>query len=477
MDFDLATPEAMTRSEAFATLAGRMDGREGDYLRARRLLDGPRRTYLTVTGEMTENLSRTLGPERLGPFIDWAVANRSALKRVTLNVTGRAALSAGQWDAARLLAEEVVARDHHDILAQRICDASAERAADLATGTDGWLAGRTCNAPFRQMETRANGSVHFCCSAWQPVPVGWLADASGENFWRSSRASEIRRSVLEGDFTHCSRWHCPLIAGRTLPERSAATLPQPAPAGPERVILSHDRSCNLSCPSCRTEVIAASHGHSRTLDRLFEDRLLPILDAATEIKVTGSGDPFGSRHFRNVLKVLAARAPGARRLQLHTNGLLANRRAWDELGLWGAVRSVWVSIDAARPDTYAELRRDGDFAQLLDALDFLGGLRRAGEIDAFRLDFVVQARNFAEMGDFVDLAQRVGADGTYFLRLRNWGHVSPAEFRLQDVCSPDHPDHARLLEVLRDPRLEHPGIELGSMSRLVAEAQAEPATG
>jgi hypothetical protein len=104
-------------------------------------------------------------------------------------------------------------------------------------------------------------------------------------------------------------------------------------------------------------------------------------------------------------------------------------------------------------------------------------LRRAGEIDAFRLDFVVQARNFAEMGDFVDLAQRVGADGTYFLRLRNWGHVSPAEFRLQDVCSPDHPDHARLLEVLRDPRLEHPGIELGSMSRLVAEAQAEPATG
>jgi hypothetical protein len=456
----------------FALLGERLNEREKAYLRARVLLDGPRLTYLTLTQQLMEELVLALGPPRLAEFVDWADGNMDWLTRVALNVAARVALGLGDWEAARRLAGEVVARDHHDILAQRISDAAAERVHDLDTEADRWLATRTCHAPFRQMETRANGTVHFCCSAWQPVPIGRLEDASGENFWLSTRASEIRRSVIEGDFTHCSRWHCPMIAGRRLPKRSRAEMPVVPDAGPARVILSHDRSCNLSCPSCRTGIIAESHERSRELDRLFETRLLPILDEATDIKVTGSGDPFGSRHFRHVLKTLAMRAPGRRRLQLHTNGLLANRRAWDELGLWGVVSSVWVSVDAARADSYAELRRGGAFGDLLEVLAFLGDLRRSGDIDAFRLDFVVQARNFQEMGEVVDLADRVGADGVYFLRLRNWGHVAPAEFRQLDVCGSDHPDHPRLLEVLRDPRLQRDGVELGSMSALVAAALA-----
>jgi molybdenum cofactor biosynthesis enzyme MoaA len=246
--------------------------------------------------------------------------------------------------------------------------------------------------------------------------------------------------------------------------------------GPRRVILSHDRSCNISCPSCRTRLILLGHEATDRLDQMVEASLLPLLGDAEDIKVTGSGDPFGSRHFRGVLKALCTETPPRRRIQLHTNGLLANEKAWATLGLTGHVSSVWVSIDAARPDTYAEVRRGGDFADLIPNLEFLGRLRQAGAIDSLRLDFVVQARNFAEMAEFADLADRVGADGVYFLRLRNWGHFTPDEFRAMDICDTAHPDHPRLLALLADPRLAAPRpglcVDFGSLAPLLRRAAA-----
>ena len=283
------------------------------------------------------------------------------------------------------------------------------------------------------------------------------------------------RSVQDGDFSHCSRWHCPSISARRLPKKNdpeVMALAETPDLKPSRVILSHDRSCNISCPSCRSDLIALSNAKSQKLNALFEGKLLPLVTDAQKIKVTGSGDPFGSRHFRYLLKRLTDTLPAEQRLQLHTNGLLANERAWNDLNLWGHVTSVWVSIDAADPETYTVLRRGGDMDALLPNLRFLGRLRKAGEINSFRLDFVVQQSNYCELGDFVDLAKSCGADGAYFLRLRNWGHMSVEAFRKIDVFAPDHPEHSDLLDRLADPRLGFDGIELGSITAMREKALA-----
>ncbi len=444
------------------------------YLRRRRLADGPDKHAAHLIEEITAELTETRAEDTLVAYVVWAVSEATALLPVSLVVAGRLALAYSYWDAAEALGRELVGRDHHDLMAQRLIDAAREQAADLETEADRWLHTRMCHAPFREIETRTNGQVHFCCSAWQPVPIGRLESSTPGGFWNSDRAKEIRRSVLDGDFSHCSRWHCPSIAGRRLPARSE-TGPRPAlqaDHSPKRVILSHDRSCNISCPSCRTKLITLPHKETNRLNDVFDQRLLPLVTKAERIKVTGSGDPFGSRHFRHLLARLTAEPAQGRRIQLHSNGLLANARAWTELNLWGHVSSVWISIDAARPETYSVLRRGGDFDILVENLQFLGQLNAAGDIDTLRLDFVVQQANFEEMPGFVDLADAVGADGVYFLRLRNWGHVPPAEFRKQDVCSPDHPQHVALLDVLADDRFVSDRVELGSMTQLVQDARA-----
>ena len=104
-------------------------------------------------------------------------------------MTALIALWQREWAAAEALAGEVVARDHHDLFAQRVIDAAREQTSELRSAADRWLADRTCPAPFEQIETRTDGAVHFCCSGWQPVPIGNIADGSAE-MWNSARARE-----------------------------------------------------------------------------------------------------------------------------------------------------------------------------------------------------------------------------------------------------------------------------------------------
>lgn len=443
------------------------------YLRRRRLVDGPNAHAAQFAFDLAEQIRQTYPATLTVAFVGWSVAGKARLKKLVLLVAGLLALGQRNWAAAEALGREVTGQDHHDLLAQRLVDAAREQSETLETETDRWLRTRVCRAPFREMESRTNGEVHFCCSAWQPVPIGRLDTPGEDGFWNSERAKEIRRSVLDGDYSHCSRWHCPSIAGRRLPERQPDEPRSPlrSEIGPKRVILSHDRSCNISCPSCRTELINLPHKETERLNEIFEKHLRPIVSGAEAIKVTGSGDPFGSRHFRYVLGHLTAGEGGKRRIQLHTNGLLANERAWNDLRLWNHVSSVWVSVDAAHAETYSVLRRGGNFQTLKKNLRFLGELNARGEIDTLRLDFVVQQANYREMPDFVDIAREVGADGVYFLRLRNWGHVPAADFRVQDVCSPDHPEYEHLLHTLLDDRFVSDIVRHGSLTPLISEAR------
>jgi hypothetical protein len=224
------------------------------------------------------------------------------------------------------------------------------------------------------------------------VPIGDYREQAPDAIWNSPAAREVRRSILDGDFRYCSRVLCPLIVDRRLPRREEVTNPRHkeiierrrtyVPWRPRRVLMSQDRTCNLSCPSCRTAVFTARKDEQERLNALFDKTILPLLADARQVKMSGSGDPLASGHFRHVLKRLDRRDHPRLEVELQTNGLLLDRRAWEELGLEGLVGSVWVSIDAATPETYAVVRRGGELGRLLDNLAFLGRAARPGPAPA-----------------------------------------------------------------------------------------------
>jgi MoaA/NifB/PqqE/SkfB family radical SAM enzyme len=406
-----------------------------------------------------------------------AAAEASRPPTTLLVALARADLAAGSLSSAARLLRKALARDANNLHLQSLY----QRATGVEEPPD--LARRFCSAPFETLETAPGGDVYFCCPAWLPVPIGNINAEGATEVWNSPAAQEIRESVLDGTYRYCSRVHCPKLSAGALPHRSEVTdrrLRRVIDSGvtrlddgPKRVVLSHDRSCNLSCPSCRTGRILARKAEQARLNRMADTVLLPLLSNARRLRVTSGGDPFGSAHFQYVLRHLDRSSNPDLRLDLQTNGILLTPRLWERLKLEGRVDQLIVSVDAAEPDTYATVRRGGHFGTLLGNLAFMSALRRERRIRRLRLDFVVQAANFREMPAFVDLARSFAADGVKFQMIRSWGTWTPEEFARQDIGDPAHPEYADFLAVLRDGRLARPYSELWGMAAAIDASMRE----
>ncbi len=331
-------------------------------------------------------------------------------------------------------------------------------------------ADRFCRIPFTELITTESGDVNTCCAALHPVVIGNLYAQSWEEVWNSPAAQEARRSILDGDYRYCNRAQCPYLQSNSLPKKTEIDDPvlrdiidhhkTRLDTPPTVASLGHDASCNLSCPQCRTGLIVAKGGSIDKLKRANDDFVLPLTRSTAEIIVTNSGDPFASKHFREFLRAISpATHPHLKKLTLLTNGLLWTPKEWASFSNihYLDIMAV-VSVNAARADTFREIRRRGDFARLMPNLEFISRLRRERRIGQYHLRFAVQARNFEEMPEFVRLGIELGVNTIVFTKLMNLGTYGPDEFRTRDISSPDHPRHVEFLYVLRDPLLEWENI-------------------
>ena len=343
-----------------------------------------------------------------------------------------------------------------------------------------------CMVPFRHLSTGWNGNAHACsCPAWVPFPIGnVLAAESADAIWNSDKAVEIRRSILDGDFSYCSRTLCSFITSQKLPRKDEITNPlyrsyidhhtTTLPERPQNVDLNYDTTCNLACPSCRTEILAATNDEQDAYSQARDRVILPLLKQVRgQAYLSGGGEAFASKHYRSILSVLNRQDYPGLYLYLITNGQLITPQRWsDYSNLPEMVGMLSVSIDAATAESYEKLRRPGKWSTLMSNLEFIAEMHRSGEIRKFGINFVVQKENYREMLDFVELGIRLGVDQIWFQRVTNYGAYDEATFAEIDITSPQHPDHDKLLEILRNPLLRGPLIQRQMLMSLLPEVVA-----
>lgn len=329
------------------------------------------------------------------------------------------------------------------------------------------LSDRFCANPFMRFEVLER-STHQCCASWLPLSCGNLETGDWRDVWNSPAARAVRESMLDGSFRYCNKLLCPRILGNQLPTRTDPLLGEQVlgfireqttemPVGPTTLNLSYDRSCNLSCPSCRTEKFAADSAMRERFEELQERNILPMLKDAESVYITGSGDPFASKNFRSLMSSLSAAEYPKLKITLMTNGMLLTPAEWQKFGnLHGMIETIRISIDGASAASHEAIRRGSRWEVMLQNLQFIGERRRAGEFRSFVLCYVVQRENFREMGDAVDLAKRIGADQVFFDQMSNWGTYTEAEFFEKSVFLPNHPLYEEFLECLQDPRMDDP---------------------
>jgi MoaA/NifB/PqqE/SkfB family radical SAM enzyme len=337
-----------------------------------------------------------------------------------------------------------------------------------------------CTKPFEWIDISSD-KVDMCCPTWINKPLGNILSDSLEDIWNGIDAQEIRQSMHDGSFRYCNDL-CPFKNTRTGPVQSKEkVLNNPRederiknaiakeltilPYGPLAINAAYDRSCNLSCPSCRVKNIMASGKEKEKALRLQDAMLNECMDDCYHLYITGSGDPFGSPTFFKLLKEFNPdEFPELNFFTLHTNGQLWTPESWDKISnIHHLVRAAHISIDACSPETYAINRRGGDWDKLMENLDFIRDIKNKQGFSV-TISFVVQQNNWREMKDFIELGS--WCDLVFFGKLADWGTWSEEELHSRQVYRTDHPEHREFVDFISDPVFNTPKVWSRSLLEL-----------
>jgi len=400
----------------------------------------------------------------------------------------------------------------HDEAIEIVCDLLVEANYDLdyahalfvakrkKRGLSDDLSGQFCPVPFERFDVWPEGDVSLCCGNFLRRRTGNIHTDETDTLWNGQIAQEIRETIHDGTYRYCDKVRCrkfeiglvdlaksdeqileearPYEAaaneGSSMDQemldfaRSEVTI---VPTGPRMVNLAFDRTCNLTCPSCRNEMISAKPDERDRLIRLADEKIMPLLKDTRLLVVTGSGDPFASKTFRHIMHNLDPYQQPELELKIMTNAVLFTPAEWEKIAhLHGRIRSVTVSIDAARPDTYAVVRRGGNWEKLQANLHFLGGLRSEGAFHEFRLAFCVQDNNWREIPEFIDMGRAVGASVVHFAPIENWGTFSHEGYAQKAMQYPSHPDHEAFKALLESMDLTDPYAEFGVLEEYMKKS-------
>ena len=353
-----------------------------------------------------------------------------------------------------------------------------ERLAKFIGEDNGYLKPFVCLQPFKRFDIGPSGDVLVCCGHWLPTSIGNFIGSPVEAVLNSPMAQKIRQSVTDGSYKYCNHLDCGEMIQNTLPRADELKDPQVLNAiarkdfqidSVDQVLFALDRTCNLSCPSCRTERISEKMWESEEKVGAVDQKLLPLLPKLRILNINPAGELFASRLSRNVLKLINDESAPDLVLDIISNGTLFSEEEWNKFpGIHRKIRSVRISTDAASKESFEKLRRGGRHDVFLKNMQFLATLRASGVIPQLKFSFTYQRDNFREMREFVAYCERYNADFAIFERLQNLGAFTDAEFRERAVHIPGHPLYEEFLAVIRDPifrskrvwhDFDYPGVE------------------
>ena len=316
---------------------------------------------------------------------------------------------------------------------------------------------KICLEPFRTITVDLQGRVGLCgCEGWMPAKVGNLFQQSIDEILGSTLAQDIRASIGRGSYEYCDGAVCStismdqLIGMESLSQQHQDAVTHPLNwTLPQQIYLSGDATCNLTCPSCRTEIFKINEKQVEEqvrLGQILKNNLFSnSSDQSIVLHVSTSGEVFASPLLLKFLSSIEPEKFPNLRLWLQTNGLLAPK-FWHKLGgMVDRIDNITVTVDAAHGDTYEQLRRGGKWTDILESLEWIKNKKIENGM-SLHLRMVVQRDNINQLLEFYELGQNYLADQIDYVRITDWGTYREDEFKQIDIFDIDHPnrDHAMI---------------------------------
>ena len=227
-----------------------------------------------------------------------------------------------------------------------------------------------------------------------------------------------KRSILTVEVDHLGRFILPAEVGKRfgftagakvrLEEDSTGLRLSRTSENLARIYVEPTNMCNLDCVTCMRNV------WDEPLGRMSEAVFQRILEAVMALQPTpsvffgGYGEPL--THPRICDMVAKAHRAGAA-VELITNGILLNEQTARALMDAGLDR-LWVSLDGATPESYADVRLGAALPEVIANLRHLKEQRGSMSTVTPRLGiaFVAMKRNMGELPELIRLGKSLGAD-------------------------------------------------------------------
>lgn len=340
--------------------------------------------------------------------------------------------------------------------------------------------GYVCKLPFEYAELTSGGEISVCC--YLPKNIGNVNRAPFRKVWNSYFSRKLRASMLDGSFRYCDKTKCRsmqnfdsnLVKKDEVQDRRLREIIKGAKvsldADLKTLSLGNDYSCNLECPSCRTGMRKMNKDEVRHQVEMYDSILEEVGPKLEMMHIAGDGDPFASQFYDHVIrKTDWAKYPNLK-IGFQTNGVALTEKKWN--GLPSVVKNkviyIGISMDGASADTYEKLRLGGKFENLVRNIEFLSKMPDRKELGiSLNLNMIVQEQNYQEIVPFVLLGKKLGVDKVSFTYIRDWGTFKAGEYDRHAVHQPEHPEHSDLLEILKDPVLLDPSVDMGNLVHLM----------
>lgn len=174
-----------------------------------------------------------------------------------------------------------------------------------------------------------------------------------------------------------------------------------------KVYIEPTNCCNLDCTICMRNVWDEKPG--RMNQQIFEHILQSLQDFSPlpTVFFGGIGEPLF--HPRTIEWISRLKAIGAH-VELITNGTLLNEEKTHQV-IDSGLDVLWVSIDGATPESYADVRLGAELPTVLNNLTSLSRMRPGGHRPhpQIGIAFVAMKRNINELPDVLKIGRRLRA--------------------------------------------------------------------
>lgn len=199
-----------------------------------------------------------------------------------------------------------------------------------------------------------------------------------------------------------------IVRHRTAIKKSANKQKEAGLALPIRARIEVCRFCNLKCPSC-----PIGRGKIKNKEMMSLKDFKFIIDkikiSVRELSLFNYGESLLNPEIVNMIKY--AKKSGIRTVNIHTNGLLLEKRLAQKL-MKSGIDFINFSVDGASNETYQKYRIGGDLNVVVENVSYFLKLRKKLKLKKpfVSMQFIVMKHNQHEIKEFIKIWKDFGAD-------------------------------------------------------------------